>query len=202
MSPGPFTRARTPHAWLRWVLRGLTIGLAGFLGYVLIQQGQTRDPLQVMPAPVFETTDADIEGFVYRQTEEGQVQWEVKAQKAEVYESEQHLLLKQVHVRLLSMDGLMQETKLEAEEGTINTANGNFDLRNQEELITVELANGYTIFTPHIHWVDEEQTISTNKPVTIHGHGLTITGVGLLAEVKAEKLEVLHDVRVQIVSST
>ena len=179
----------------------MTLSLAGFLVYVLMQQVQSNHPLPVITAPVFETTDADIEGFLYRQTEEGQVQWEVAAQKAEVYESEQHLLLKQVQVRLFNRDGYEQEMKLEAEEGTINTANGNFDLRNQEELIAIELANGYTIFTPHLHWADKEQTISTNKPVTIHGHGLIITGTGLIVELKTETLGVLDDVHVQVMSS-
>ncbi len=179
----------------------MTLGLAGFLGYVLIQQVQSNHPLPVMIAPVFETTDADIEGFIYRQTEEGQVQWEVEAQKAEVYESEQHLRLQQVQVRLFNRYGHEQEMKLEAEEGTINTANGNFSLRNQEELIAIELANGYTILTPHLHWADKEQTISTNRPVIIHGHGLTIRGIGLIAELKTEKLGVLDDVHVQITSS-
>ena len=113
--------------------------MAGFLGYVLMQQMQSNHPLPVLTAPVFETTDAGLEGFVYRQTEEGQVQWEVEAQKAESHESEQHVLLKQVQVRLFDKEGQEQEMQLEAEEGTINTANGNFDLRSQEELIAIEL---------------------------------------------------------------
>ena len=175
--------------------------MAGFLGYILMQQVQSNDPLTVITAPVFETTDASIEGFIYRQTEEGQVQWEVEAQKAEVYESEQHLLLKQVQVRLFNRDSHEQEMKLEAEEGTMNTTSGDFDLRNQEELIAVALANGYTIRTSHIHWAEKEQTISTNRPVTIDGRGLTITGIGLIAELKTEKFEVLDDVYVQIPSS-
>jgi len=201
MSSKPFTYARMPDSWIRWVLQGITLSMAGFLGYILMQQMQSNEPPPVITAPVFETTDASIEGFIYRQTEEGQVQWEVEAQKAEVYESEQHLLLKQVQVRLFNRDGHEQEMKLEAEEGTMNTANGNFDLRNQEKLIAVELANGYTILSPHIHWAEKEQTISTNRPVTIDGHGLTITGVGLIAELKTEQLRVLDDVYVQISSS-
>lgn len=186
------------RSWMQWVLRGLTLSLAGFLGYVLLQQMQLNHPLPVMTEPVFETTDAGIEGFVYRQTDEGQVQWEVEAQKAESRESEQHVLLKRVQVRLFDQEE--QEMQLEAEEGTINTANGNFDLRNEENLMAIELANGYTILTTHIHWVDAQQRISTDRPVTIHGPGVVITGVGLVAELKTETLGVLDDVHVQITS--
>ena len=188
------------RSWIQWILRGLTLSLAGFLGYVLMQQMQLNHPPPVVTEPVFETTDAGIEGFVYRQTDEGRVQWEVEAQKAESRESEQHVLLKQVQVRLFDEEGQGQEMQLQAEEGTINTASGDFDLRNQEELIAIELANGYTILTPHMHWVDAEQTISTDRPVTIHGPGLIITGIGLIAELKTETLGVLDDVHVQLTS--
>ncbi len=188
------------RSWLRWVLRGLTLSLAGFLGYVLMQQMQVNHPPPVVTEAVFETADAGIEGFVYRQTDEGRVRWEVEAQRAERRESERHVLLKQVQVRLFDRQGQEEEMQLEAEEGTINTANGDFDLRNQEDLMTIELANGYTILTPHVHWVDAEQTISTDRPVTIRGHGVIITGIGLVAELKTETLGVLDDVHVQIAS--
>lgn len=176
----------------------MTLCLAGFLGYVLMQQMQSNHPLPVMTEPVFETADAGIEGFVYRQTEDGRVQWEVEAQKAESRESEQHVLLKRVQVRLFGRAG--QNMELEADEGTINTASGDFELRNEDELIAIDLVNGYTILTPHVHWVDAEQTISTDRPVTIHGPGLIITGSGLVAELKTETLGVLDDVHVHITS--
>ncbi len=186
------------RSWIRWILRGMTLCLAGFLGYVLMQQMQSNQPLPLVTEPVFETTDAGIEGFVYRQTEDGRVQWEVEALKAESRESEQHVLLKRVQVRLFGKAG--QNMELEADEGTINTASGDFDLRNEDELIAIALVNGYTILTPHVHWVDAEQTISTDRPVTIHGPGLIITGNGLVAELKTEKLGVLDDVHVHITS--
>ena len=186
------------RSWIRWILRGMTLCLAGFLGYVLMQQMQANHPLPVMTEPVFETTDAGMEGFVYRQTDDGRVQWEVEAQKAESHESEQHVLLKRVQVRLFGRAG--QNMELKADEGTINTASGDFELRNEDELIAIDLVNGYTILTPHVHWVDAEQTISTDRPVTIHGPGLIITGNGLVAELKTEKLGVLDDVHVHITS--
>ncbi len=186
------------RSWIQWILRGVTLSLVGFLGYVLIQQMQLNHTAPVITAPVFET--AGLEGFVYRQTDEGQVQWEVEAQKAESHESERHVLLRQVQVRLFDKEGQGQEMQLEAERGTINTATGDFELRNQEDLIAIELANGYTILTPHVHWVDAEQTISTDRPVTIHGPGVIITGIGLVAELKTETFGVLDDVHVQISS--
>lgn len=187
-----------PYSLLRWVFTGIVLSMAGYLGYALIQHTQSHPPAPEMASPVFDAADAKIQDFVYRQTQEGRVQWEVEAQNAQVYEAEHHAVLERVQVRLLGVNG--QKMVLEAEAGTLDTATSNFDLHNREKRITIELANGYTILTPHLHWTNGEQAIHTNHPVTIHGHGLTITGIGLIAELRTEQFTVLDDVRVEVVS--
>ncbi len=187
-----------PHSLIRWVSGAIILSMAGFLGYVLTQHVRSSQPPPVLTATVFENADAGIEGFVYRQTEEGKVQWEVEAQKARANESQHHVILESVHVRLFGKDG--QAMELRAEEGTVDTASSDFDLRNRQKVIAIELANGYTILSPHIHWADKEQEIRTNTPVTIHGHGLIITGIGLIGKLTTETLTVLDDVRVHVAS--
>ena len=174
--------------------------MVGFLGFVLTQHVQSQRSLPVLTVPVSEKADADIEGFVYRQTEKGEVQWEVEAQSARVDESQHRTILEGVLVRLFGENG--QKMTLKAEEGTVDTVTNNFDLRNRHSLIEIALANGYTIRSPHIHWEDEKHAIRTHAPVTIHGHGLTITGIGLLGILTTDTLTVLDDVRVRIASST
>ncbi len=173
--------------------------MTGFLGSVLTQQIWFQPSTPVLTTSVPENADADIEGFVYRQIEEGGIHWEVEADTALVDESQHRAVLEGIHVRLFGKNG--QKMELKAEEGTIDTATSNFDLRNRHNLIEIELANGYTILSPHIRWEDAEHAIRTNQPVTIHGHGLTMTGVGLLGTFTTETLMILDDVRVHIASS-
>ncbi|MFB3114571.1 MAG: LPS export ABC transporter periplasmic protein LptC, partial [Nitrospirales bacterium] len=106
--------------------------------------------------------------------------------------------LKDVQLRFFGHDG--EEMVLHADEGMINTKTNDFELRNQKELIAIEFANGYTILTPHIHWVDANQEIRTPHPVTIQGNGLTITGIGLVGYLESEEFSVLDHVRVQLSS--
>ncbi len=188
------------HSWVRWISGGIILGLAGFLGFVLTQQVQSHRPLPVLAEPVSENADGEIEGFVYRHTEAGEIQWEIKAQQARIDESQRHAVLEGVHMRLFGKTG--QQMELNAEEGTIDTATRNFDLHNRHNLIEIELANGYTILSSHIHWEDEDHAIRTSQPVTIHGHGLTITGIGLLGTLTTETLVVLDDVQVRVASSS
>ena len=187
-----------PNRFLRWTLSGLILGLAAFLGYVVV--GHVRSNVFPPPAqfPVLQEADAEMEGFVYRQTKDGIVQWEVVAQKAEVFEAKHEAALETVELRLLGHDG--EEMMLQADEGLINTETNDFEMRNREELITIELANGYTILTPHIHWIDAKQEIRTPNPVTIQGQGIRITGIGLVGFLESEEFTVLDQVHVESMS--
>jgi len=183
------------NRFMRWTLGGIILGLSVFLVFVLIRQVRTNAPSPPVASPILEEADAGMEGFVYRQTQNDMVQWEVAAQKAEVFDARHEVTLEDVQLRFLGHDG--KEMMLYADEGMINTETNNFELRNREEPIAIEFANGYTILTPHIHWIDANQEIRTPHPVTIQGHGLTITGIGLVGYLESEEFTILDDVRVQ-----
>ena len=120
------------------------------------------------------------------------------AQKAEVFEAKHEATLETVEVRLLSRDG--EEMTLQAEEGIINTQTNDFELRNRGEFITIKLANGYTILTPHIHWINAKKEIRTPNPVTIKGQGIKITGIGFVGFLESEEFTVLDQVHVESIS--
>ena len=180
---------------MRWTLGGIILSLAAFLAYVVIRQMHATAPPPPVASPILEEADAGMEGFVYRQTKDGMVQWEVAAQKAEMFEAKHEAALEAVELRLFGRDG--QEMMVRADEGMINTQTNDFELSNRENLIAIKLRNGYTILTPHLHWIDNKQEIRTPNPVTIQGHGLTITGIGLVGYLETEEFTVLDHVRVQ-----
>lgn len=186
------------NRFMRWTLGGIILGLAVYLGYVVIGHVRSTAPPPPIDSPVFEDADAGMEGFVYHQTKDGKVQWEVAAQRAEVFEERHEATLVDVQLRLFGQDG--EDMMVDADEGLINTETNDFSLRNQETPIVIELANGFTIFTPDLHWIDEKQEIRTSSPVTIQGNGLTITGVGLVGYLESEEFTVLDHVHVQSLS--
>lgn len=186
------------NRFMRWTLGGIVLSLAVFLVYVVMVQVRTNAPPAPVTAPVLEEADSGMEGFVYRQTKDGMVQWEVAAQKAQVFEAKHEAILDEVQLRLFGQDG--EEMMLEADEGMINTETNDFELRNRDELMAIEFANGYTILTPHIHWIDSTQEIRTPHPVTIQGNGLQITGVGFLGNIESEEFTLLDQVHVQSIS--
>ena len=185
------------NRFIRWILSGISFGLAAFLSYVVMSHMQTNAPSS--PAsPALKEADAGIEGFVYRQTKDGRIQWEVEAQNAELFEVRHEASLKNVHVRLFRNDG--EEMVLQANEGMINTETNDFELRNHTELVAIEFSNGYTVLTPAIYWIDAKQEFRTSNPVTIRGNGLTITGIGLVGSLISEEFTVLNHVRAELSS--
>jgi lipopolysaccharide export system protein LptC len=91
---------------------------------------------------------------------------------------------------------------LTGEEGTLETGTKNFMLANRNDPITIQMESGYVIRTNHLNWIDKRREIQTSDPVAIDGHGLQITGRGLLGKLDSEIFQVLDDVHVDVASSS
>lgn len=185
--------------WQRWVrggLLGLTIVLASFLFYLLATRTESvPPPSSASPGPLGRS-DAGIDQFKFIQSRAGVVQWEVRAQRAHVFEAEHRALLEQVQVTLYGAKGW--ELKLEGDEGTIDLTRKDFLLVKHADQITVRLQSGYTIKTNHLAWADQEREVRTGDPVTISGHGLVVQGRGLIGKLDTEEFKIAQDVRVVI----
>lgn len=185
--------------WQRWArggLLGLTVVLASFLLYLLATRTESvPSPSSASQGP-HGRSDAGIDQFKFIQSRAGAVQWEVQAQRAHVFEAEHRALLEQVQVILYGSNGW--ELKLEGDEGTIDLARKDFVLIKHDDQITVRLESGYTIKTNHLAWADQEHEVKTGDPVTISGHGLVVTGRGLVGKLDTEEFKIAHDVQVVI----
>lgn len=186
--------------WQRWARGGLltlTVILAAFLFYLLaIRMESVPTPSSTGPG-LPSLADAGVDHFTFTQSRAGAVQWEVKAQRAHVFEAQNRANLDQVRVTLYGSKGW--ELKLEGDEGTIDLGSKDFTLAKRAGSIAVHLESGYTVYTNHLLWKDERREVSTREPVTLSGHGLTVTGRGLVGKLDIEEFRVLGDVRVKVV---
>lgn len=185
--------------WVRRLLLGLAIMASAFLAYSLVTRSDTTSPSSVTRKETLDQADAGMQQFVFRQTKDGAVQWEVKAQQASLYEERNEALLKTVQVALLGAKG--KELTVDGEEAQLNTATKDFLLANRDREIPIQLESGYTVYSNHLKWTDQKQELSTSDPVRIEGNGLRITGVGLLGQLAREEFQVLDDVQVDVLPS-
>ncbi len=185
--------------WHRWVQRGLlglSFLLSAFLLYLLLARTEPAPTLTPEPLGTLGRADAGIDQFTFVQSQAGAVQWEIQAQRAQMFEADNRAVLEDVQVTLYGQDGW--QLKLDGDEGTVDMARKNFLVAKRESPIAVQLESGYTIFTNHLVWANERREITTNDPVTISGNGVDVTGRGLIGKLDHEEFQVLENVRVEI----
>ncbi|HSB43461.1 MAG TPA: LPS export ABC transporter periplasmic protein LptC [Nitrospira sp.] len=184
----------------RRMLLAVSVILAAFLGYLLFMNADSVPTSQSAPPGSIEQADARISEFTFTQSKGDVIQWQVQAKQARLFEREKRALLSDVDVTLYGAKG--KELTVSGEEGTLDTGTKNFVLANRADPLVVETVSGYTIYTNHLVWTDETKEIRTDDPVRIVGHGLVVTGRGLLGRMQSEEFEVLEDVHVDLSPAT
>jgi len=183
--------------WRRWAQRGLftlSAVLACFLVYLLMTKAASvPSPTATAPGAINQA-DAIISQFTFTQTKGGKVQWQVDAKQARLFEHDNKAILNNVAVTLFGLEG--KDMTVEGDEGTLDTVSKNFVLANRSEPLVIYTESGYVIYTNHLSWTDQSREIRTEDPVRIIGHGLEVTGRGLLGHLDTEEFEVLEDVHV------
>ena len=185
--------------WQRLVRGGLlafSAVLARFLAYLLVTNS-TVVPTPTAAAPgSIGAADATISQFIFTQTKGDSVQWQVQAKEARLFERDRRAMLQVVAVSLFGQQG--KDLTVTGDEGTLNTETKDFVLANRSEPLVIHTESGYVIYTNHLAWTDQTKEIRTQDPVRIVGHGLEVTGRGLLGHLDREEFEVLEDVHVDL----
>jgi len=182
---------------VRRTLLTLSIFLSAFLGYLLFVNADSAPTTQPATLGSIERADAKISEFIFTQTKGDIVEWQVQAKQARLFEREKQARLTGVDITFYGEKGT--ELTLSGEEGTLDIATKDLVLANQTEPLVVETRSGYTIYTNHLAWKDETKEIRTDDPVRIVGHGIEVTGRGLLGRMAAQEFEILGDVHVDLV---
>jgi LPS export ABC transporter protein LptC len=191
------------NVWQRWVrgaLLALSAVLACFLVYLLVTNStMVLAPTAAAPGSM-DLADAKISQFTFTQTKGDTVQWKVQAQEARLFERDRRATLQVVAVTLFGKQG--KDLTVTGDEGTLDTETKDFVLANRSEPLVIRTESGYVIYTNHLAWTDHTREIRTSDPVRIVGHGLDVTGRGLLGHLDREEFEVLEDVHVDLAPAT
>jgi LPS export ABC transporter protein LptC len=185
----------------RAILTLLVLGMAGFIGYRVVNHMQTRSQ-ETTSVTLEEQQGADawIHGFTYRQTRSGSTKWVVNADQAKVFDKEHVAKLETVQVRLFDSAFQKEQLRITSEEGVMNTSNNDFELVSKNEKTVITFESGFQVFSDKLTWNEQARQIYTTDQVTIKGDGLIITGTGLEGDVDKNEFHLLKDVRAEVVS--
>ncbi len=197
----PVTESKR-KVWTRLVqqcLIAMIIGLGCFLTYLLVTNSKVIPSPTALPPGSIGIADATISDFVFTQTKDDVVQWQVQAKEGKFFEKDKQMILRAVSVDIFGKQG--KELMITGDEGVLNTETKNFVISNQSQPLEVHIESGYVIYTNHIAWTDLRREVSTKDFIRIVGHGLKITGHGLLGRLDTQEFEILEDVHVDLVSA-
>jgi LPS export ABC transporter protein LptC len=167
-----------------WALIGLAALLAGCEA-PLPQAGQNpRDE----PSLAFE-------GFRARGTREGEKQWEARAIRARVYQGRQWAVAERVDITYFQ-DGRAVSF---AVAGNAEIDLATYNLRAHGG-VRVRGVNGVTLLSESLSWDNQRQRVSSDDFVKVIRGKSTLSGVGLRADRKLERVDVLRDVKLSTAS--
>lgn len=184
----------------RRTLLALSAVLATFLSYLLYINADSSPRTQSAAPGTIEQADAKISDFTFTQSKGNTIQWHVQAKEARVFERERRALLSGVDITFYGEQG--KELTVSGDEGTLDITTKNLLLANQTEPMVVETHSGYTIYTNHVAWKDATKELETHDLVRIVGHGVTVTGRGLLGKMESEEFQILEDVHVDFLPAS
>ncbi len=186
---------------IRSVLTIVIILLAVFIAQRVINHMEERSQATAsVPLQEQQGADAWIQGFSYQQTRSGATKWVVTAEQAKVFEDEHLAKLQTVKVQLFDQEFQKKQMVITSEEGIMNTANNDFELKSQREKTVMLFESGYRVFADRLSWKEETRKIRTNDPVVIQGDGMVITGIGLIGDADKNEFQILHSVRAEVAS--
>lgn len=160
---------------------------------VAFSEGVKRRVLSLPRGEMLSEADVGVADFKFYQVRDGRLEWQIRARKADVYEQEHTVFLKDITLILKTLQGFT--VTFDGEEGKLNTETGDFFLRKAQEDIKIHFSNGYDVKTNNINWNEERREISTESPVEITGPGgVEIRGRGLIALMEEQELRLTHDV--------
>ena len=106
--------------WQRVIRRGLlalSVVFASSLVYLLIIRSETGSSPHPISPVALGRADAGINQFTFKQFKNGQVQWEVRAERARVFKEENRAVLDAVEVTLFGLNG--HDLHVKGDRGTI-----------------------------------------------------------------------------------
>lgn len=136
-----------------------------------------------------------FEGFKARGSFKGVKQWEAIATRARVYQGTQNAKAEDVEITYFQAGKPVSHAK--ALFADINLKD--YDLVAEGNVL-VRAENGVLLATEKLHWDNAMQEVSTRSKVKVWRGNSVLTGRGLIADRRLEKVEVLYDVKIEAAS--
>lgn len=185
------------HRGSRLILPFLIIPLISYIIFFL-NAGINKRNLsnQEKRGHIIQEADTRIDEFTLFQTNNGKVDLEIRAKRAEVFEEEEMALLRDVKVTINREDGM--RVYLVGDSGSVNTSSKDFRIDKKEIDTRINLGDDLTVITGSIRWINKDREVISDSPVEIRREGIVIKGNQFVVNLDTQEFEVSGDVETHI----
>lgn len=176
-------------------LVAVTVGGWGLWGLLTVERAVATPP----PPVSARGPEIEVHGLHMVETKDGSKLWEVRADKAEVFERDGVTHLRRV--------GAPVEVVLHSDEGVLTAAADEavVDLRSKDVTLRGDVRGrsdrGTDLRTDSLHWVAATRLLHTPDPVVLTRGGLVSVGKGMEAETNLERVRLLGGISSQMSAS-
>jgi LPS export ABC transporter protein LptC len=176
----------TRKVWIGIVSVTLMV-LLGFWLRTARQPGQSS-----APEPMIGKADIHVEGMELSEIDGEDLEWNLKAEKAELYEKEGVAYLKNITLTYSIENG--KKIVLTGDRGRINLPEKRVFLEGNVKASSYQIQ----LKTEALSWFREERTLMTEEPVWLRNENVEITGRGMVADMDLWKIKLKEEVKTAI----
>jgi len=152
-----------------------------------------RPPEEIqLPKIAIEGADSRIEKVHFVEEKHGRKTWELEAKSMQHYPEQNLMVLEDVKLTFFAEDG--RTFTLTGKQGKVQQDTKNMELQGD---VVATSSDGYHFKTQSVAYDHQQKKIQTPDPVELDGDQLRLKGRGMLVDVEARTVKVLHEVRTQ-----
>lgn len=177
--------------WLNTLLSFVLLFTIGTLAFSLLrnvgeegrqERGKTRFPLP--------TADMVLNRVRFTDTHGGRPNWVIESDTARLFKEKNKALFEGVHLTFYASDGRVMH--MDSQQGELNTETRNMIVRGD---VRGRSSDGLQFFTSSLNYFDARREIETHAPVKIVAPNFETQGVGMVVDLKQERVRLLDQVR-------
>jgi len=138
------------------------------------------------------TAEQAIENFTLTHTSKGEKEWELEADRAEIYKTEGKTIVQVLKIKFYDQGKIT--SILTAREGVLHSQSGDMEVRG--DVVVTSEEEGTTLKTESLRWDANRKKIVTDDLVRQERRNTIITGQGLESDPQLEKVVIKDNVKV------
>ncbi len=170
---------------------GLIVLVVSLILWANYRGRKPTDDIQ-LPKIAIEGADSRIEKVHFVEEKHGRKTWELEAKSMQHYQDQNLMILEDVRLTFFAEDG--RTFTLTGKQGKVHQETKDMELEGD---VVATSSDGYRFKTHSVSYDNQQKKIQTPDPVELDGDQLSLKGLGMLVDVEARTVKVLHDVKTQ-----